>query len=73
MQTVLGEGKMEGIGHLLFGLASGANIGHRQRQRHTVGRVEEIIIFLPECLIEIEGKGAISLDQRCQFSFIYLR
>ena len=29
MQEILRESEMEGVGHLLFGLASGASVGHR--------------------------------------------
>jgi len=53
-------------------VATGTGIGHRQSQGDTVGIVEEVIVCLFECLIQVNGEGTISLNQSCQVSFIHI-
>ena len=72
MEPLLGEGEVEGLGHLGRDLAPGAGVGHCQRQGDAVGREEEVPLLLPQTLIKLQGEGRVSLHQRLEFLLRHL-
>ena len=63
MQGVLGQGKVQGFRHLLFGLIPGAGVRHGQGRGDAIGGEKEVAIPIPQGLVEIESKGAVIGDQ----------
>jgi len=72
MEPLLGEGEMEGLGHLGRGLAPRTGVGHCQRQGDAVGGEEEIPLLFPQTLIELQGEGGVPLHKRLEFFLRHL-
>ena len=63
MELVLGQGEMENLRHLGFGVTPGTCIGHRQSRRDAAGREEQIAGLLgSESGIKVEGELVIAID-----------
>src|SRR5208337_3395062 len=63
MELVLGQGEMENLRHLGFGVTPGTCIGHRQSRRDAAGREEQIAGLLgSESGIKVEGEPVVTPD-----------
>src|SRR5208337_521973 len=63
MELVLGQGEMENLRHLGFGVTPGTCIGHRQSRRDAAGREEQIAgLLVSESGIKVESKPVVTPD-----------
>jgi hypothetical protein len=64
MEPWLAFPEMQDLGHLRFGVAASAGIGHRQRGRNAVRREKEIARGGPKLGVEVTGESSIAVHQR---------
>ena len=55
--------EVQDLGHLRFGVAAGAGIGHRQRGGNAVRGEEEIARAVPELGVEVAGEVGVAVHQ----------
>ena len=64
MKPWLAFPEMQDLGHLHFGVAAGAGIGHRQRGGNAIRGEEEITRGVPELGVEVTGESGVVVHQR---------
>ena len=62
-KLILGDRKVQDVGHLLGRLAPGASVGHGQSRGNAAGRDEQVSRLIPQLLVKVQSKPAVSFDE----------